>query len=425
MKKIYTLMGVALLAGGSFAQSVSGQYEFAAQKKHTPNAITTVDGRNFQSNQDRAIYYSQDFDALTDLNGTGTNGWTAALQSGAVGFGLTNTGPANSAGSSFTIPTMASSTPTQWVLLDSDSQGQSGTDEKATLTSNIIDLTAGSSGVTGTTPLKLEFEQMFAEWEQSPNYDTLYVGISDDGGSTFEEVQISNGVGRDGRPNPETISLNITDWVTDTTQVVIRFRWDGNWAYGWQLDNVSIQDQSVIFNEIVEVFRDEIRYTTTFMYSKVPVNQATEFNLGVVVRNIGFNDQTNIGFDWEITDPSSVATTGSALVADQVASLSNGELDTIWVATGMTPTEIGNYSIEFTATQTETDDELANNTATDAHFELTTDVYGADYGTIKTAFYNWGGNDNGPASIEPITPSLMIANFVPIDAGPLSLPPQL
>jgi hypothetical protein len=399
-------VGVALIAGGSFAQSVSGQYEFAAQKKHTPNAITTVDGRNLQSNQDRATYYSENFDAMLALDGS--EGWTAALQSGAVGFGLTTTGPANSAGSSFTIPTMTSTTPTQWVLLDSDSQGQSGTDEKATLTSNSIDLTVGGTvTVNGSTPLKLEFEQMFAEWEQSPNYDTLYVGISS-GGGAFEEVQVSNGVGRDGRPNPETISLNISDWVTDATDVKIRFRWDGNWAYGWQIDNVSIQDLPPNDIEIVEVFRADV--VNAYMYSKVPLAQATEFVIGVVARNIGFDPQTNVGFEWEITDPSSNTTDGSSLNADNISSLANGELDTVWVSTGMTPTELGNYSIEFTATQNETDDELSNNNLTDTYFELTTDVYGADYGSTKTAFYNWGGNDNGPASIG--TQFFILANGV-------------
>ena len=395
MKKIYTLVGIALLTGSSFAQSVNSQYEFSAQKKHAPNSITTVDGRQNQSNQDRATYYSEDFESTTILDGS--QGWTAELQSGNVGFGLTTTGPSNSAGSSFTIPTLASSSPTQWILLDSDSEGQSGTDEKATLTSNVIDLTAGASGVTGTTPLKLEFEQLFAEWESAPNYDTLYVGISDDGGTTWSEVQVSNGVGREGRPNPETVSLNITDDIADPTNVQIRFRWDGNWAYGWQIDNVSIQDLPPNDVEIVEVFRADIR--NTYMYSKVPTAQATEFVLGVVARNIGFNDQTNVGFDWQITDPNAVLTTGSSLVADNISTLSNAELDTIWVSTGMTPSDLGVHSIDFTVTQNETDDELANNSTVDDYFELTTDVYGADYGTLKSAFYNWGGNDNGSASI--------------------------
>lgn len=393
MKKIYTLVGVALLAGTSFAQSINRPYEFKATEKHAPNAITTVDGREFLD-QDRATYYSEDFDGMTVLDGS--EGWTAALQNGNVEFGLTNSGPANTAGSSFVIPALTSSTPTQWILLDSDSDGASGADEDATFTSNTIDLTANGSGVTGTTPLKLEFEQFFAEWESGNNYDTLYVGISDDAGVTWEEVQISNGVGREGRPNPEVVSLNITDWVTDPTNVQIRFRWDGNWAYGWQFDNVSIADLPPNDIAATAVFRGD--YANAYVYSMVPQDQATEFIIGVATRNIGFNDQTNIGFDWTITDPASGTTTGSSSTTN-IALLSNGEQDTIWVSTGVTPTILGNYTIDFEVTSDQTDDEPSNNTMSDSHFELTSDIYAADYGTVKTAFYNWADNNNGEASI--------------------------
>lgn len=392
MKKIYTLVGVALLAGTSFAQSINRPYEFKATEKHTPNAITTVDGRNI-IDQDRATYYSEDFDAMTVLNGT--EGWTAALQGGNVPFELTSTGHANDAGSSFTIPAMVSSTPTQWIVLDSDSDGQSGSDEDATLTSNVIDLTVGGTVTVGpATPLKLEFEQFFAEWESSPNYDTLYVGVSDDG-TNWNEVQISNGVGREGRPNPEIISLNITPYALDVSQLQIRFRWDGNWAYGWQIDNVSIQDLPPNDIMATAVYRGDI--VNAYMYSRVPETQATEFVIGVVAKNVGFNDQSNIGFDWTITDPASGTSTGSSTA--NVTLLTNGEQDTIWVSTGVTPTMLGNYTIDFTVTSDQVDDEPANNSMTDAYFELTTNIYGADYGTLKTAFYNWGGNNNAEASI--------------------------
>jgi hypothetical protein len=393
MKKIYTLVSLALLAGTSFGQSINRPYEFKATEKHAPNAITTVDGRNVM-NQDRATYYSEDFDAMTILDGS--QGWTAALQSGNVAFSLTNTGPANTAGSSFVIPALISNSPTQWILLDSDSDGASGADEDATLKSDVIDLTVGGTVTVGpATPLKLEFEQFFAEWESGNNYDTLYIGITDDGGVTWNEVQISNGVGREGRANPEIISLNITPYALDVTQLQIRFRWDGNWAYGWQIDNVSIADLPPNDIMATAVFRGDI--VNAYMYSKVPQSQATEFVIGVVARNVGFNNQTDIGFDWTITDPASGTTSGSS--TSNLALLANAEQDTIWVSTGVTPTSLGNYTIDFTVTSDQVDDEPANNFKSDAYYELTTDIYGADYGSVKTSFYNWSDNNNAEASI--------------------------
>ena len=153
--------------------------------KHAPNGITFTDARNGVNYQDRNAFFTEDFDA-----GWGT--FTAATQSGNVDFTLTNSGHNNDAGSSFFIPALLSSTPTQWVVLDSDSYGSSGTDENATLTSSTIDLSLQAG-----TPLKLEFEQFFAEWEQGANFDSLFIGVSDDAGATWDEMVIMDGVGRE------------------------------------------------------------------------------------------------------------------------------------------------------------------------------------------------------------------------------------
>ena len=390
MKKIYVLLGAVMAGGLSYAQQIS-QYEFMTTVKHAPNAITTFDNRDAVSHtQDRASYYSEDFDAMADLSTT----WIAAVQNGNVGFELTNTGHANDAGSTFIIPPLNSSTPTQWILLDSDSDGQSGVDEDATLTSPTIDLTA--NGYTSG-PLKLEFEQFFAEWENAPNYDTLYVGISDDAGATWDEVQISNGVGREGRPNPELVTLNISSWVVDPTQVQVRFRWDGNWGYGWQLDNVEILDLPDNDLTVLDVFRGDL--VNGVMYSRVPDEQTIPFVLGCNMKNIGFQDQTNVGFDYEVFD-GSMTSVGSG-TATSTINLANGENDTVWVTTTITPTTIGNYTIEFTAVadQTELPADTANNNETDTEFWLTDFEYGVDYGTPNAAFYNWASNNNGIASI--------------------------
>ena len=391
MKKIYVLLGAVLFAGAGIAQApfATSQYEFSATQKHAPNAITTIDNRDaLNQMSDRVVYYTENFDNLTDLSTT----WIAAVQNGNVGFELTSTGPANDAGSSFTIPALNSTTPTQWVLLDSDSDGVSGQDEDATLTSPTIDASAAGTG-----PLKLEFEQFFAEWEQAPNYDTLYIGISDDDGATWSEMQISNGVGREGRPNPELVSLNITPYITAPyDQLKVRFRWDGNWAYGWQLDNVAIADLPQNDMTVQTVFRGDL--INSIMYSKIPDEQTVPFVIGADVKNIGFQDQTNIAIDWEIFDPS-MTSLGNGTSTNTIASLSNGQNDTIWINTGITPTDLGQYTIDYTVTADATDDDMTNNTMQDTDFELTDYEYAADYGTPTSAFYNWANNNDGEASI--------------------------
>lgn len=390
MKKIYVLLGAILASGASFAQ-LNSQYEFSATQKHATNGITAYDNRDAVNlGADRVTYYTENFDAMANLSTT----WVAALQSGGVGFELTNSGHANDAGSSFFIPAALSSTPTQWVLLDSDSDGTSGQDENATLTSPTIDASAAGSG-----PLKLEFEQFFAEWEQGANFDTLYIGISDDDGATWSEVVIEDGVGREGRPNPQLVSLNITPYITAPyNQLKVRFRWNGNWAYGWQIDNVSILDLPDNDLKVLSVFRGDL--VNSIMYSRIPDEQTVPFVIGADITNIGFLDQTNIGINWEIFDPS-MTSLGSGATTGTLASLTNGQNDTVWVNTGITPTAIGNYTIEFTAyaDQTELPADLGNNDVTDQEFFLTDYEYGADYAVPTSAFYQWANNNDGAASI--------------------------
>jgi hypothetical protein len=134
------------------------------------------------------------------------------------------------------------------------------------------------------------------------------------------------------------------------------------------------------------------------MYSKVPEEQAAEFVIGADVKNIGFQDQTNIVIDWEIFDPS-MNSLGTGTSAASLVSLANGENDTIWTNTGITPSTLGDYTVSITVNAAETDDATSNDNKEDANFELTDYEYAADYGTPQSAFYNWANNTDLQASV--------------------------
>ncbi|MBK7131086.1 MAG: T9SS type A sorting domain-containing protein [Crocinitomicaceae bacterium] len=390
MKKIYTLVGFALVSGMLTAQTpyaVHGQYQFASTTKHAPNGITFVDMRDAANHYaDRVVFYTEDFDA-------GFNGWVAQTQSGPVDFEITNTGHANDAGSTFVIPALLTSTPTNWVLFDSDSDGSSGVQEDATLTSPVIDLVALGAPAAGPYQLKVEFEQFYAGWQS----DTLFLAVSDDGGTTWDEVEImNNSVGREGRPNPEIVSINISPYITNASNVKLRLRWTGNWDYGWQFDNITISELPDNDMKITSTFHGDM--VNAFMYSQVPSNQVVPFTIGADVKNIGFLDQTNVKINWEIFDPS-MTSLGSGVSTASIANLANNENDTIWVTTAITPSALGNYTIEFEVIADATDDELANNTMDNENYSVTTYTYATDYGNPTAAFYNWAGNNDGACSI--------------------------
>ena len=367
MKKIYTLVGSLILAGGSLAQApfMMNDYTYAPTEKHAPYAISTIDGRKIATETDRAVYYTEDFD--TDLGG-----WTAEIQDGPVGFGLTSSGHENDPENTFQIPALVSSTPSQWVLLDSDGDGTGyATDEAATLTSPVIDLTAADGEF-----IALTFEQFFAEWQPAETEDHCFLGVSTDGGESWDEIEINEGAGREARPNPEYFSWDITDLVADDlANVQVRFRWDGAWNYGWQIDNVQIEDINESDLMIVDTYRT---YYNGVVFSQLPEAQASEFVIGAIMKNIGHIDQTNIKFDYTISGPDG-SEVASGTSTDAIASLSNGEQDTVLHATGYVPDEIGEYTISWTAVADDDDDNTDDNSMDDDHFELTTHTMALDY----------------------------------------------
>lgn len=366
MKKNYTLAGALLLAGSTFAQApfMSHNYTYAPNEKHAPNAITTIDGRTINLDADRAIYYSEDFDA-------GFGGWEDAIETGPVGFKLTDVGHENDPENTFQIPTLVSSTPAQWVIIDSDGDNSDyDVAEEATLTSPMLDL----SDATGAF-VALTFEQFFAEWQPVETSDHCYIGVSTDG-DIWTEVEINEGVGREALSNPELVSWDISDFIEgEEANVWIRFRWEGSWNYGWQIDNVKVED---INESDIQMLTSYRAYEAGIVFSQLPELHAREFVVGGIIKNVGHIEQTNIRFDYAIVGPDgSVVASGTS--DDAIASLMNGEQDTILYATGYTPDEIGNYSISWMAIADDEDNDESDNSAEDDHFWLTEFTMALDY----------------------------------------------
>ncbi len=367
MEKLYTLAGALLLAGCTFAQApfMSNNYTYAPNEKYAPNAITTIDNRAADADADRAIYYSEDFDA-------GFGGWEDAIATGPAGFKLTDTGHENDPENTFQIPVLASSTPTQWVIIDSDGDGTSyDVAEEATLTSPMLDLSDAAGEF-----VALTFEQFFAEWQPAETSDHCYIGVSTDGGDSWTEIEINEGVGREARENPEIVSWDITDFIAgDEGTVWIRFRWDGAWNYGWQIDNVQVEDINESDIMMLTTYRN---YDGGLVFSQVPELHAREFVVGGIIKNIGHIEQTNVRFSYSITGPGGTEV-ASGTSDDAIASLFNGEQDTLLQATGYTPDVVGNYTVSWSAYADDEDDAEADNDAEDDHFWLTEFTMALDY----------------------------------------------
>ena len=347
MKKIYFTIAIAMSIGISQAQIQKDNSKYAA------HGITTVGPNATPSFSTKASYYSENFDS-------GWGNWVAQTQTGDVEFQLTSTGHLNNAGSTFFVPSLESSTPTQWVVFDSDAYGSSGDFENATLTSGRIDLTAAAGG-----PLKIAFDQFMAEWT-SPIDDTCWVGISTDS-IAWTEYAINDSVGRDGRPNPETILVNITnDYMANPDSVWIRFRWFGQWNYGWQIDNIKIEDLPLNDLAVSKVYGANI--FTGYEYSEIPLDQAAALSVGAIVKNQGLNDQTNQDLTATLTGSISGPVAQGTV---NVASLPSFAQDTFFVDLAYTPTVVETFTVKMSMPS----DDNTPNDSLELAMEVTQDQY--------------------------------------------------
>ncbi|MCB9223796.1 MAG: T9SS type A sorting domain-containing protein [Crocinitomicaceae bacterium] len=377
MKKIYAFAGALLLSGIGFAQSPFkvNQHQFTAYDKYTPGAISVKPSRTVVNN-DRTTYYTENFDG-------GLNGWIGTIQTGSAGFGLTSTGHQNSASNSFQIPALATSTPTNWVLLDSDGDGTSYTAaEQATFNSPKIDLSATTGDF-----VALQFDQFFAEWDMvfqtgtngSQSSDHCYIAVSVDS-TNWTEIEINDGVDREARPNPEFITWDITDAIAGNLSTVwFRFRWEGAWNYGWQFDNVKVSSIPEKDLEVVDIWRPMSNTSGggLYMYSQVPFLHVDTVIFGAIVRNVGHVTQTNVDVDFELNTPGGPMGGTSGLAISSMAPTPN--VDTILFGTTYVPDAVGTYTTKFKVVSTEGDDFSDNDSIVDAYYEVTDYTYATDY----------------------------------------------
>jgi hypothetical protein len=272
-------------------------------------------------------------------------GWTTSGDG--VVFDWTDDGPAPTA-SIWAVPPLIGLEAGGWMMLDDDALGPNEATDSYFI-SPVLDLSDAPS------QLILEFDQYFQEWETGS--DTTQIQVSSDGGINWFTTTINDGVGRTNRPNPEHFFVNITEGIQDDpSNVQIRFRYRADWSYGWQLDNITISELPDYDLVAWEGFTDNI--LTEYEYSRVPLTQAQDLEVGVVVRNLGALELTGITATLEVTDPQAnmVSVDVSSATIDVIPSFG---VDTVWMGTGFTPDQLGLYNFSWNLTANEADDEIA------------------------------------------------------------------
>lgn len=376
MKKLYTIVGAVLITGLAFGQTPLREYG-AAQAMNVKQAsvnVTSIDGESASS---RATYWSESFGSggpgTTDL----PTGWTNTV----------NAGPAGYPGWEFTLlghtgayPTSAITSTTAgdgWMIVDSDLHGTSGggSSEDCIFDSPIIDLSA-----TGTGPAyMLQFDQVFREYI----VDITTIQVTTDGFASTTDFLINEGVGNVNPTPTTTVGLLIASAIAGGEATVqIRFWWQGDWDYGWQIDDIAIVDapsddlvMSTVYyhtttpnTDLNGFYGQDINFTHR-MYPTAHLDDATFFAASY---NFGADTQTGVY---------ATADDGGGIFATS-ASITQltGSTDTLQIGDFNTPAVVGQYDFTLDLNY---DDEANEGTPGDNMMSdslyVTNGVFGSDY----------------------------------------------
>lgn len=398
MKKFYLLVTAMLFVAALNAQRLESQYDFNSSV--TP--VTEAEARQareagWQLLEERGtidrgdVFFYEDFSngldgstafgAWTIEDSGGGNIWMVADDNSPAGEFSTNIGA------------LASTTADNgWMIFDADLYNtpvaDGVEDVEGSLTSPVMDMSGLNS--------------VIVEWEQYFRYccfpfSPVFLEVSNDGGDTWITFQ-ANGdfieAANEASANPLPTAVDISCAAAGESEVQIRFSYlqapevgNGYSHYYWGVDDVSIRENDI---------SDDLRITqvTTgdvfnyYEYRSLPLEQAIPEDeggliAGVLYRNAGFNDQTNVVVTVDILDDGgNILTTVATdpFVAPAAANAENcpqNQNDTLYIPTNWAPESIGDYTVRATITADEADIDETNNTR-ERPITYTDDVYAHD-----------------------------------------------
>lgn len=351
MKKIYLCCASLFLAFSSFSQLKQAQFKGA----YLPDPSVTHD----IAPRGGTVIWEEDFAGGIPAD------WMVSTVNGPVNWKHTMVGHTGN------FPTAALSSTTSsngWAIVDSDADNFSGGGaENSRLISSRIDLT-------GYNNVKLEFQQMFRRWQS----DVTTVQISLDS-VTWTDYVINTTITQTGTPNPDYVNIDLSALAGNEDSVWIAFWWQGEWDYGWQIDDIAFKE--ILDNDLL--MKNE-SFGTSVEYYMVPQNQVQPFIFSTDVENIGLFSQTGITLDVTVNDGSSNVYSGSS---SSIASLGSFTQDSLGLNSAFTPSALGNYAISFAVNQNETDDAPSNNTKV-KNMQVTDTVYALDNNNYIGQWYN-------------------------------------
>ncbi|MBL7964474.1 MAG: hypothetical protein JNM31_11610 [Flavobacteriales bacterium] len=384
MKQLYAIL---LLSSTQFLNAQSGQ---PAVPPHTPaespfqqsellNLGTTGSG-------DRAVLWSEDFGSgfpagwtRQDLSGICPWVWST---DGSWGFFNGNSGTAG--GTAIASTTGANG----FLICDPDSAnnvtyGQpSGTTYQylsSHFTTSAIDMSAHPH-------VRLEFEQFF----RYNNTPTLDVSVSNDSVNWTTWNVRGTVQPNAASPNAQTVRLNVSSVAGGQPTVYIRIGWNAR-VYYWMIDDIRITDAPADDMRLAEVNYSEWFWDTApdfgaLEYSVYPTSQLRPLTFKGRFTNEGFEAQTGVQLTAAVSNASSTVVHTST---GNLATLPVFGQDSIYPTPWTPAASTGNYTVEFTLTADDPDDDPSDNVLSKS-YAISQYVFARDRGVVNGRYSNEG-----------------------------------
>lgn len=411
MKKIYTLLGAFAILFSAQSQRVQPVHEFTspvkmaseqeviASKVNGENQTRTFKGGDFFNEQfSNGLDGDTPFGAWTIEDSGGNTIWMMADAGSPAGYFSTTIGALNS-----------TSADNGWVIFDCDFYNtpfnqDTNEDVNGFLTSPVIDMS--------------EMATVLIEWEQYFRY-CCYPGapisleVTADGGVNWVSFDAHGTFfesANEASPNPLVTSLDISCVAAGEAEVQIRFAYNnpfesGYSHYYWGIDDVNIFENPAELNlEVAQVTNGDV--FNIWEYRVTPLEQAISeadggLLVGSIYRNNGSMDQENVTITVEILNEAQDqvlnTTVSEPFTQASFANAANcppNLTDTLYMETGWTPTELGNYWVRTTIAADGITDETPDNNTMEKMIVYSVDEYGHDDENMLDVELRPGDGDN-------------------------------
>ncbi|MDP4828026.1 MAG: T9SS type A sorting domain-containing protein [Flavobacteriales bacterium] len=247
-------------------------------------------------------------------------------------------------------------------------------------------LITNSINLTGYSAVSLAFQQQYKHYLCETS-----VHISVDGGQTWSLIHMNPG-NNAFSASSVWVNVNLNTTAANQSDVRFKFEFTGNY-YFWLLDDITVFVPSN--NDLLLTNARFTQYDGTLApsgfgdmeYFDYPTSMPPSMKFSSKITNIGGLTQNNVQMNVKVFNGANEQLYNTSTTAVNVAS--GVQISPSIFTPYVPPAVVDNYSIQFSAVQSQTDETPSNNIVT-KNVRLTPFMYGRDKGSLEDTFFPSG-----------------------------------